>query len=830
MIYPSTIEQKIGFDVVRRIIVEGCISPQGRELASNDMKWSYDITSIMNELSRVHEMTKILVSEKSLQLNGIVDASPWLKKIEVKGMFADIAELRAISLSLKVAASIKTYFNSEENDSEDSTAHRFPLLTELADGLNAAPEVVRAINTLIDESGNVRDNASPELSRIRSEMSTISRRISSTMRRVVAKGIADGVLDTDTSPSVRDGRLVIPVAPMNKRAISGIIHDQSASGKTVFIEPAEIVELSNLSRELEIDERREIIRLLIEVANKIRPYVPKLYNTYTLLGRFDFIASKAKFAIDTNANMPRLARGDSFEWKHAVHPVLMLHLRSQEREIVPLDLCMGEGDARGRIVVISGPNAGGKSVALKTVAIIQYMAQCGVLPTLGDASSLRIMENIFIDIGDDQSIDDDLSTYSSHLRNMKFFLNFGNKHTLFLADEMGSGTEPQIGGALAQSLLEAFNDQGMWGVVTTHYQNLKTLAENTPGMINASMLYDRQKMLPMFRLSIGHPGSSFAIEIARKTGLNNKIIDRAGEIVGSDYVNLDKYLLDIARDKRYWENKRENIRQRNKHLEDTISRVENDADDLRSRRREIIEQAREEARRIIDDSNAAVERTIREIREAQADREQTRRLRQQLAEQRNELTDIPTNEDKVAQIPKLPQNIQRNTKKHKVQKPPTPTISQIEKLEVGTNVLLDNAGQVGTIIEIIGSKASVAFGALKMTVPLNRLTKTLRQVQRIKPDKTTSAISETHRSRQLNFKPELDVRGFRADEALQAITYFIDDAIQFSIDRVRILHGTGTGALRQATRQYLATLPSVKKYHDEDVRFGGAGITVVELD
>lgn len=824
MIYPSSIEHKIGFDVVRRIIAEGCVSPQGRALAKEVMCWSSDRAAVCDELARVAEMAGVLSSEKSLQLAGIVDATPWLHKIEVEGMFIDIAELRAISLSLKVASSIKAYFEQGDSESPDSYARRYPLLSELASQLEAAPEVVRAIAAIIDDSGNVRDNASPELARIRGEMATIARRISSAMRKVVSKGIADGILDSDTSPSVRDGRLVIPVAPMHKRAITGIVHDQSASGKTIFIEPAEIVELSNHSRELEIDERREIIRLLIELADKIRPRVPELYITYELLGRFDFIASKAKFAIDTDARMPRIADKSGFEWRRAVHPALMLHLRANGREIVPLDIRLGMGEKEGRIVVISGPNAGGKSVALKTVAIVQYMAQCGVLPTVADGSSLMLMENIFIDIGDDQSIDDDLSTYSSHLRNMKFFLANGNDRTLFLADEMGSGTEPQIGGALAQALLEAFNNKGMWGVVTTHYQNLKAFADETPGLINASMLYDRQKMAPLFKLNIGHPGSSFAIEIARNTGIPAEIIDKAGEIVGSDYINIDKYLLDIARDKRYWENKRENIRQRNKHLEETILRIENDADDLRSRRREIIEQAREEARRIVDESNAAVERTIREIREAQADREATRQIRQLLAEHRRELD--AEHSDKDMAMP-------RSVKKIKSKKPkasaPKPVATPESKLEVGSNVLLDGNGEVGTIIEISGNKASVAFGALKMTVPLNRLTATIRQPRRQRPDKTSSAINNSHRTRQLNFKPELDVRGFRADEALQAITYFLDDAVQFSIGRVRILHGTGTGALRQATREYLATHPSVSSYHDEDVRFGGAGITVVNL-
>ncbi len=827
MVYPQTIEQKIGFDTVRQLVADGCLSPQGRRLATEEMKWSTDPEKVMAEMSRVSEMCGILAGQEPLQLAGITDASPWLRKIQVVGMFADIAELRAIQLSLKVAAAIKNYF-AHDAEAPDSHAHRYPLLCSLAGQIEEAAEVVRAIARLIDDNGNVRDNASAELARIRGEMSTIQRRISAAMRRVVQRGIADGILEADTTPSVRDGRLVIPVPPMSKRAISGIVHDHSASGKTVFIEPAEVVELSNSARELEIDERREIVRLLIDLADHIRPQVPALLDTNATLGRFDFIASKANFALETGAQLPSLADKPRFEWRRAVHPVLMRHLRSQGREIVPMDLTMGDCDDAGRIVIISGPNAGGKSVALKTAAIVQYMAQCGMLPTIGSGSSLRIMDNIFIDIGDDQSIDDDLSTYSSHLRNMRYFLDTGDSRTLFLADEMGSGTEPQIGGALAQALLEDFNRKKMWGIVTTHYQNLKALADETPGMVNASMLYDRQKMAPLFRLSVGHPGSSFAIEIARKTGLSAEIIDRASQIVGSDYVNIDKYLLDITRDKRYWENKRENIRQRNKHLEDTIEKVENDAEDLRARRREIIAEARQEAQRIIDQSNAAVERTIREIREAQADREQTRRLRQELAEHRTRISD--ESQDSTITLPKNVLNaVKKKPKKSRVQKTHVDKEPKTENIQVGTNVLLDNAGEVGTIIELNGTKASVAFGAMKVTVPQKRLTPTLRQPKKSKPDNTTTIIADTHRQRQLNFNTEIDLRGFRADAALTAVAHFLDDASQFSINRVRILHGTGTGALRQAIREYLRTLPMVSDFRDEDVRFGGAGITIVTL-
>ncbi len=822
-IYPDTIESKIGFDIVRQAIINGCSSSLGRELTKAEMTWNDNSDKVIADLSEVDEMVHIMTSDAPLSLTGIVDATPWLKKIEIPGMFAEAAELAAIKTSLLTAENIRAFFESSDTDNMSDKSALYPHLAHLACRLDSTKQIVLAISAIIDDHANVKDSASQRLGDIRREMSTIARRISTAMRRVVANGIASGILDADTSPSIRDGRLVIPVSPMHKRSISGIVHDHSASGKTIFIEPAEIVELSNLERELQIDERREIIRLLIALADEIRPSIPTLTQVYAVLGRFDFISSKAHFAIENNGTMPHFTTKDEITWYGAVHPVLQQHLRSKGREVVPLDLKLGSDEGRGRIIVISGPNAGGKSVALKTVAIIQYMAQCGILPTFAPGSTMKLMQKIFIDIGDDQSIDDDLSTYSSHLKNMKHFLTYGDKNTLFLADEMGSGTEPQIGGALAQALLEAYNNNGMWGVVTTHYQNLKTLADNTPGLINASMLYDRQHMLPLFKLSIGHPGSSFAIEIARKTGLPDAIIDKAGEIVGSDYVNLDKYLLDIARDKRYWETKRENIRRRNKHLEEIIARYESDADDLRSQRRHIIEEARQEAKQIIDQSNAAVEKTIRDIRNAQADRERTLQARRSLADTRHKLdngdiADTPA----LAKAPK-PQNKKKKDKQPKIETNPP------QQIIAGINVLLDNAGQPGTVIEVNDKKATVAFGAMKLSVPISRLTPTIRQTQRIRPTAVSNTSSEQQRSRQLNFKPELDVRGFRADEAIQAITYFIDDAIQFNIGRVRILHGTGTGALRMATRQYLATIPGIKNYHDEDVRFGGAGITVVEF-
>lgn len=816
-IYPRSLEQKIGFDGVRRLICENCKSTLGIELVKN-MQFSTDFDFIKMHLSRTDEMTKIATSDTPLQLNDIVDATPWLKNASVEGSFIDTRELAQLRASLSTVAGIVTFFEKNTNDAGESI---FPYLKSLASTLDAAPEVVRAINAVIDINGEVKDNASPELKEIRSQLSTIGMRISSAMRKVVSNGIRDGYLEADTTPTVRDGRLVIPVAPMNKRRITGIVHDESASGKTYFIEPAEVVELNNRQRELEIEERREIVRILISVADVIRPYIPNLIDTYHTLGEFDFVNAKAKFAIDTNASMPHLSKKTEIEWYSARHPMLQLSLERHNRQIVPLEIKL---DKDSRILVISGPNAGGKSVTLKTVGIIQYMMQCGVLPTLYENSRMGIFTGLFADIGDDQSLEDDLSTYSSHLSNMKYVLAHGNNTSLILIDEFGTGTEPQIGGAIAQALLVQFNAKGMWGVITTHYQNLKTLADETKGLINGSMLYDRQLMQPLFKLSIGHPGSSFAIEIACKIGLPDNIINAAKEIVGSDYINLDKYLLDITRDKRYWENKRQQVRQREKHLEQVIERYENDAENLRANRRSIIEEARQTAEQIIAKSNASIERTIHDIKKAQADKEATAEARRRLAEERKAFADS----DDAAQQSEHP--LLKKAPKPKKQKEHKKPVEQPTIL-VGENVLLDNAGQPGTVLEISGKKALVAFGAMKMTVPISRLSHTIRKASQAPKAASfvSASTSDSMRDRQLNFNPDIDVRGMRADEATQAVMYFLDDALQFSISRVRILHGTGTGALRVSLRKYLDTVPGVKSYRDEDVRFGGAGITVVEL-
>ena len=804
MIYPDSFEHKIGFDAVRTRLTELCGSSLG---AANvqAMRFSSDFSMIDLELRRTAEMLAIAEGSDPLPLRNMHDVTTTLKRCRIEGASVSLDELLKIRQSLQTISDLHAFFTPK---GDDGTPMPYPLLAELCADMTAFPDINRQIDRIIDPLGNMRDNASPYLAEIRSELSRISASVNSIMRRVMARAVEAGYL---------------PVAPMHKRKINGIVHDESATGKTFFIEPAEIVEVNNRGRELELEERREMMRILSEITAFMRPSIPDMLQSYEILGLLDFIMAKAVYAKETGATLPHISPSTELEWYHAVHPVLLESLRRQGKEIIPLDITL---DGNNRILIISGPNAGGKSVCLKTVGIVQYMTQCGMLPTVYENSHIGIFKGIFIDIGDDQSIEDDLSTYSSHLRNMKHFLSHGNDATLILIDEFGGGTEPQIGGAIAQAILKEFNDKHLWGVITTHYQNLKHFADDTDGLINGSMLYDRQQMRPLFRLSIGNPGSSFAIEIARKTGLPASIIDNAAEIVGSDYINMDKYLLDIARDRRYWENKRQTIRQKEKKIEQVLERYEEDAETLRSKRREILAEAKEEARKILDGSNAAIERTIREIRESQAEKERTAEARRQMAQEKEALLNADTRASKNKLLQKAPK-----AKKGNADKTSKNTTAPSAPLAVGDNVKLDGQGTPGKILEINGKDAVVAFGMLKTNVKLNRLQRTLAQPS--SGVKSTSFVSSSTtdrlRERQLQFKREIDVRGMRADEAIQAVTYFIDDAIQFNQDEVRILHGTGTGALRQAIRQYLDTVQGVASYRDEHVQFGGAGITVVTL-
>lgn len=821
MVYPENFESKIGFSTLRELVGKSCLSPLGKEKCAA-MHFSAEFVEVQTWLLQTSEMLSLLQRGAQLPVDNMHDITPSLRSIQAEGSFLTPTELHRLRTSLDTIARVRAFFTRTDEEENLLT----PRLSELFSAIATFPAVISLIDKVLNKFGEVSDSASPQLAEIRRSISSASAAMSSVMSRVLERAVAQGIVESDAAPSMRDGRLVIPVASGLKRRLSGIVHDESASGKTSYIEPTEVVEASNRLRELHEAEKREVHRILVEVTSQIRPHTTQMLESYSLLGTYDFIRAKALVASDFDAQMPVLEEHPDIDWYGAVHPVLALSLRQQGREVVPLTLRL---DREHRILIISGPNAGGKSVTLKTAAIVQYMLQCGMLPTLYSNSHCGLFKNIFIDIGDEQSIENDLSTYSSHLRNMKYFLQHAGPQTFILIDEMGSGTEPQIGGALAQAILMQLNKAGVYGIVTTHYQNLKTFADAEPGLVNGAMLYDRQNMTPMFRLAIGNPGSSFALEIARKTGLPAQVIDDAREIVGSDYVNMDKYLLDLARDRRYWSNKRQSIREKEAKLEALLEKYEERLDDIKAKRRDILADARREASEILSTTNSKVERTILEIRNAQAEKERTRELRRELDDYKRQVREAPADD---APLPGVHEPKRRKPKERKKEGAKSGVCAKTaEPLKVGDYVRMSQGGVVGTILSITAKDAEVAFGALRTRVALDKLQPAS------KPQTTastqTSAMSrqttDDSRRRQLNFNPELDLRGFRADEALQATAYFLDDAIQFGQNRVRILHGTGTGALRQAIRQYLQSVPDVDTFHDEDVRFGGAGITVVNL-
>lgn len=832
MIYPQNFEQKIGFDQIRQLLRDKCLSTLGEERVTN-MAFSDQYAEVNEWLNQVTEFVRIIQEEDNFPDQFFFDVRPSLKRVRIEGMYLDEQELFDLRRSLETIRDIVRFLHKESEEEEGDSP--YPSLRHLAGDIAVFPQLIGKIDGILNKYGKIKDNASNELARIRRELASTMGNISRSLNSILRSAQSEGYVDKDVTPTMRDGRLVIPVAPGLKRKIKGIVHDESASGKTVFIEPAEVVEANNRIRELEGEERREIIRILMEFSNVVRPTIPEILQSYEFLAEIDFIRAKSYFAITTSSLKPALEDEQLVDWTMAVHPLLQLSIAKHGKKVVPLDI---ELNQKQRILIISGPNAGGKSVCLKTVGLLQYMLQCGMLVPMHERSHAGLFSSIFIDIGDEQSIEDDLSTYSSHLTNMKIMMKSCDEKSIILIDEFGGGTEPQIGGAIAEAVLVRFNEKRTFGVITTHYQNLKHFAEDHEGVVNGAMLYDRHLMQALFQLQIGNPGSSFAVEIARKIGLPEDVIADASQIVGSEYINADKYLQDIVRDKRYWEGKRQTIRQREKQMEETIARYQSEMEELQKSRKEILRQAKEEAERLLQESNARIENTIRTIKEAQAEKEKTRLIRQELNDFRAsmEKQDSKEHEEKMARkMEKLKEKQDR--KKNK--KSPDPKVASTQAaapkakpIAVDDYVKIKGQTAIGKISEINGKNATIIFGSIKTTVKLDRLERSNAAPKPQEGVKSTFVSTQTHDQmyeKKLNFKQDIDVRGMRGDEALQAVTYFIDDAVLVGMDRVRILHGTGTGILRTLIRQYLDTVPGVRHFADEHVQFGGAGITVVDL-
>lgn len=824
MIYPKNLEEKIGFNTIRTLLKERCLGSLGK-IWVDGMDFMIDHSAIELELTSTSEYMQIERSDEVFPLGSFSDVREAVSRLKVEGTWMEAHVFVELSKTLASIAKIVTFFSKRDDEI-------YPVLKQKSQGVAIFPQHVVAINKVVDENGEVKDSASPELREIRQGLRREQKSISRKLEQIMASAKKDGFVDSGISPSIRDGRLVIPVAARHKRQLNGIIHDESASGKTSFIEPAEVVEANNRIREYELQELREVIRVLTNLSAQLRPDAGMIIESLHFIGYIDFIRAKARYGQDLDSICPRLAPYPELLWEKAEHPLLKATLKKEGKKVVPLNIKM---DDINRIVLISGPNAGGKSVCLKTVGLLQYMVQCGLPVPVEEHSRFGVFQRIFIDIGDEQSMENDLSTYSSHLMNMKYFLKNSNKETLLLVDEFGTGTEPHLGGAIAESILFHLNANKAFGVFTTHYSNLKHLASSTDGLINGAMLYDQNKMEPLFVLQIGKPGSSFAIEIARKIGLPASVIDDASKKVGQEHVDFDKHLREITRDKRYWEQKRENIRRENKKVERLSETLEDELHDLKKRQKAIVKEAKDAAALILKEANSTIERTIREIKEAAAAKEKTKDIRKNFEDVKERLISSKEQDIIDRKVLKLLEKEGRK-KGPKAESRVRPNlvepILKDSTIRMGDTVKIIDGGAFGEVVEISKNKVVVALGQLQSTMNITRIEKVSNR-QKKKATRSANLINagltDEMREKKLNFREYVDVRGQRGEEAVNTVTHFIDDAIMCGATKLKILHGTGTGVLREMVRQYLNTVPFVDSARDEHVQFGGAGITVVEL-
>jgi len=825
MTYPENFEIKIGFDRIRSLLSEKCLSPMGLEKIDN-IAFTDDIETLSKTLSATFEFQQILTFEDFFPNEHYYEIADCLNKIRVEGTFPEVQEVFDLKRSLETVKTILNFFKGRDES-------KYPVLKSMCGSVKTYPYVLDTIDRIIDKRGIIKDNASSRLKEIRSELISKSILVTKRLNAILRQAQSDGIVDSDTSVSIRNGRGVIPVNAYDKRMIKGLIHDQSASGKTVFIEPAEIVEINNDIVELEYEEKREIVRILTTLADNIRPYIDDLIESNMFLGEVDFLRSKALLGNHLNSIKPSISGKPSLMWKRAIHPLLALSFeKTSGRKVVPLEISLNDTD---RILLISGPNAGGKSVCLKTVGLLQYMLQCGLTIPVAEGSETGLFKNILIDIGDEQSIDNDLSTYSSHLINMKHFIKNGNEKTLILIDEFGTGTEPMLGGSIAEAILGELNRKKVFGVITTHYTNLKHFASLTEGVVNGAMAFDNHLMQPLFQLTMGKPGSSFAFEIARKIGLPEDILNAASEKAGVKNINYDRHLKDIARDKRYWETKRQSIRQQEKRLEELMAEYEKEMSGAKTLRKEIISKAKDEAQNLLKESNRMIENTIRQIKESQAEKEKTKDIRQQLEEFKSNITEISKpleteSEEKVAILSSRAKKIKLEPEPAKEKKEPVP--AKEKPLKPGDAVRMIDTQAAGEIIEVKDKMVQVETGSLRFFVPINKIERISGSELRksLRSNQVNRGNDPAIVQRNISFKPEIDLRGVRGEEAINQVRELIDNALIVRHRHLRILHGKGNGILRQLIRQYLDTVDVVKSFRDEHVEFGGSGITVVEMD
>ena len=796
MIYPERFEQKIGFTHIREAVKGHCISAMGLERAET-MDFSNDREAIERSLDQTVEFMQLLQNGVPFPVRDYHDLREAFQHIRIPGTSISLEDLFALKPSLNALSYILKFGQSEARED-------YPELCALTDGITVEPIVFSEANRLVDDKGEMPDNASPELMEIRRNIHRKQGGIEKRIRQIMSDAKASGWVDQKAELTIRDGRMVIPVKAGDKRALKGFIHDESATGQTVYIEPSEIVETSNEIKELEYAERREVYRILTQFTDRIRPSLPELLKAWELLGTLDFIRAKALLSQDIGGIKPLMHDTPCFHWIQARHPVLEKKLRSQGKTIVPLDLKL---DGHDRILVISGPNAGGKSVCLKTTGLIQYMLQCGLPVPMHPDSECGLFQNLFIDIGDEQSILDDLSTYSSHLLNMKNLLQHADENTLFLIDEFGTGTEPQLGGAIAEAILLELNTKNSFGIVTTHYANLKLLADNHEGIINGAMLFDTKYMQPMYIMLTGKPGSSFAFEIARKIGFPKRILDDASHITGEQHLRFEHQLQQLEVDKKAIRKKERELQIADTLLSEVVAKYKNLLSELEGKKKQYLRDAANEAQELIDRANSQIERTIKEIKEAQAEKERTKEIRQELRRTKEEIAETAK----------------------KVAEPKPPKTEADKTLKVGDTVCIDEMEIVGEIISISDTDATILFDTVRLRTSPDKLRKVSRAEGRKAIRKWQSGLADELSEKAEHFDLTLDVRGKRAEEALDIVAKYLDEAKLLSIKEVSILHGKGNGILRKLIREYLSRDKDVAHFADASLETGGAGITRVEL-
>jgi DNA mismatch repair protein MutS2 len=808
MIYPSNFELKIDFNQIRDLVSQQCVSEMGRKFVRK-MHFTAHFAVIQKMLEQNMEFVRILESGKSFPIQNYIDCREELSRLKTEGAYIEQEALFDLKLSLETLWQILEFFKATNED-------EYPRLKAIIGDLFFPQELLNAASAIIDDKGNIRDNASSELMEIRQKLQSKARQVMRETRKAFNQARQSGWLPDHAEITIRNGRAVIPVKASDKRALQGFIHDESASGQTIFIEPMASVEVNNEIVELENKERREIIRILTRFTNRLRPYLSDLHAAYRIMGLMDFIRAKALFASKINATVPRITTEKVISIKHATHPLLYLSHKQSGKEVVPLDL---ELDAGRRILIISGPNAGGKSVCLKTVGLLQYMLQCGLAVPVSPDSQFRIFDKLFIDIGDEQSLENDLSTYSSHLLNMKHFLRHANAQSLVLIDEFGTGTEPQLGGAIAEATLGFLVKKETFGVITTHYTNLKLAAERMEGLVNGAMLFDVKELKPLYQLKIGKPGSSFAFEIARKIGFPNYALNRARKIGGGKHLRFDAQLQQLEADKISMNKKQEELRKKEEELAALMEKYTLLNDEIEKQKKQILKKAQENALEVVRQSNREIEKTIREIKESQADKETTKKARQQLDETKRKLE---------LGLKRKENPVTRKKKRQPIEKK-VYSADDLGKVSEGDRVQVVESDIIGDLISIQGENAVVDVNGIRLKIATKKLVKTKNNPKKRTRKTDYSNIMHDIHTKAASFELSLDLRGKRAEEAMEVLQKYIDDAILLNVKEVSILHGKGFGILREIIREYLLKVPEVVWFGDAAINLGGAGITNVKF-